>query len=49
MTCTCKDDPRKCSLHPYIWEGPNGVPRKREDYSPNKRLCFSFGDLLKKR
>lgn len=26
----------------YVWEGPNGAPRDRRDYSPNKRMRAPF-------
>lgn len=26
-----------CRCH-YVWEGPNGTPRGRADYSPNERM-----------
>ena len=40
----CRDVICRCD---HIYEGPGGTPRDKRDYSPNKRLKITIGDLIK--
>lgn len=31
----------------YVYEGPNGTPRSKKDYSPDTRLTHNLGDKFK--